>query len=80
MKRSCAGWKSMRELNSPCSNKHHIREECGVFGVFSPERKDLAPLTYYGLFALQHRARRARGSSSMTTAGQKDRFEKKIHA
>ena len=34
---------------------HHIHEECGVFGVFSEKRTDLARLAYYGLFALQHR-------------------------
>ena len=32
-----------------------IQEECGVFGIFSPETADLAPDVYYGLFALQHR-------------------------
>jgi amidophosphoribosyltransferase len=32
-----------------------IHEECGVFGVFSPARGDVATKTYYGLYALQHR-------------------------
>ena len=32
-----------------------IHEECGVFGVFSQQPADLASLTYYGLYALQHR-------------------------
>ena len=32
-----------------------LREECGVFGVYSPESYDVARMTYYGLFALQHR-------------------------
>ncbi|MDY6038114.1 MAG: amidophosphoribosyltransferase [Eubacterium sp.] len=32
-----------------------LKEECGLFGVFSPEKSDLAKTTYYGLFALQHR-------------------------
>ncbi len=39
----------------------HIHEECGVFGVFSPVRRDLAALTYYGLFALQHRGQESAG-------------------
>ncbi len=43
------------------SQKHHIHDECGVFGVFSRERKDLASLTYYGLFALQHRGQESAG-------------------
>ena len=33
----------------------HLKEECGVFGIFSPERTEVAATTYYGLFALQHR-------------------------
>jgi amidophosphoribosyltransferase len=33
---------------------------CGVFGVHAPER-DVARLTYFGLFALQHRGQEAAG-------------------
>ena len=33
---------------------------CGVFGVYAPER-DVARLTYFGLFALQHRGQEAAG-------------------
>ncbi len=36
------------------------REECGVFGVWSPGEA-VAKLTYYGLFALQHRGQEAAG-------------------
>ncbi len=32
-----------------------IREECGVFGVYSSTVQNLASMTYYGLYALQHR-------------------------
>ncbi len=39
----------------------HIHEECGVFGIYSPVRADLAPLTYYGLYALQHRGQESAG-------------------
>ena len=38
-----------------------LREECGVFGIFSNETDDLAPMTYYGLFALQHRGQESCG-------------------
>lgn len=38
-----------------------LREECGVFGVFSPERSDVASTAYYGLFALQHRGQESCG-------------------
>ncbi|MBV7295858.1 amidophosphoribosyltransferase [Corynebacterium sp. TAE3-ERU12] len=38
------------------------REECGVFGVWAPG-EDVAKLTYYGLFALQHRGQEAAGAA-----------------
>ena len=38
-----------------------IHEACGVFGAISPQRKDLARLTYYGLYALQHRGQESCG-------------------
>lgn len=38
-----------------------LREECGVFGVYSNETRDLAHMTYYGLFALQHRGQESCG-------------------
>jgi amidophosphoribosyltransferase len=36
------------------------RDECGVFGVFAPE-SEVARLTYFGLFALQHRGQESAG-------------------
>ncbi len=36
-------------------------EECGLFGIWSPKRSRLAPLVYYGLFALQHRGQESAG-------------------
>lgn len=36
------------------------RDACGVFGVWAPG-EDVAKLTYYGLFALQHRGQEAAG-------------------
>ena len=41
--------------------EHHIHEECGVFGVFSPQTTDVGTLAYYGLFALQHRGQESAG-------------------
>ena len=38
-----------------------INEECGVFGIFSDKKTDVAHLTYYGLFALQHRGQESAG-------------------
>jgi amidophosphoribosyltransferase len=36
------------------------REECGVFGIYAPG-EDVATLTYYGLYALQHRGQESAG-------------------
>ena len=39
----------------------NLREECGVFGVFSSEKSDVTSTSYYGLFALQHRGQESCG-------------------
>ncbi len=38
-----------------------LREECGVFGVYSPRRRDLSGMVYHALFALQHRGQESAG-------------------
>lgn len=38
-----------------------IHEECGVFGVYSKETADVAKISYYGLYALQHRGQESCG-------------------
>lgn len=38
-----------------------IHEECGVFGVISPQSMNAAQLVYYGLYALQHRGQESCG-------------------
>ncbi len=38
-----------------------IHEECGVFGVYSPENRSVANTVYYGLYALQHRGQESAG-------------------
>ncbi|WP_413227862.1 amidophosphoribosyltransferase [Actinomyces respiraculi] len=45
-----------------------IREECGVFGVWAPG-EDVSRLSYFGLFALQHRGQESAGIA--TTDGSK---------
>ncbi len=44
--------------DQPLDDEPH--EECGVFGVWAPG-EDVAKLTYYGLYALQHRGQEAAG-------------------
>ena len=38
-----------------------LHEECGIFGVYSPAKQDVARTAYYGLFALQHRGQESCG-------------------
>lgn len=38
-----------------------MHEECGVFGVYSAETRDVANTVYYGLYALQHRGQESCG-------------------
>ena len=44
---------------------HGPKDACGVFGVFAPS-EDVAQLTYYGLFALQHRGQESAGIAVST--------------
>lgn len=41
--------------------ENSIHEECGVFGIISPERTNVAHDVYYGLYALQHRGQEGSG-------------------
>lgn len=41
--------------------KDKFKEECGVFGVYSKSSLDVAKITYYGLYALQHRGQESAG-------------------
>ncbi len=50
----------MSSAASPDELERPIGEECGVFGVWAPG-EDVAKLTYYGLYALQHRGQEAAG-------------------
>ena len=38
------------------------QDACGVFGVWAPG-EDVAKLTYFGLYALQHRGQESAGSA-----------------
>lgn len=40
-----------------------MHEECGIFGVYAPG-EDVARLTYFGLYALQHRGQESAGIAS----------------
>ncbi|AOR23140.1 amidophosphoribosyltransferase [Clostridium taeniosporum] len=38
-----------------------FKDECGVFGVYTNKPLDVASMTYYGLYALQHRGQESAG-------------------
>ncbi|MDI6706165.1 MAG: amidophosphoribosyltransferase [Bacillota bacterium] len=38
-----------------------LREECGIFGIYGGENQGLSRITYYGLYALQHRGQESAG-------------------
>ncbi|MEA4815572.1 MAG: amidophosphoribosyltransferase [Lachnospiraceae bacterium] len=44
-----------------CNNEDTLKEECGVFGIYSKESYDIGRLVYYGLYALQHRGQESCG-------------------
>lgn len=45
-------------MHHPLNDSPH--EECGIIGIFAPN-EDVARMTYFGLFALQHRGEEAAG-------------------
>ena len=48
-----------------------LHEECGVFGIYDFDGKDVASTIYYGLFALQHRGQESCGIAVSDTEGPK---------
>lgn len=48
----------LRTEKAPFDSMH---EECGVFGVYSQENRNVAYTVYYGLYALQHRGQESAG-------------------
>ena len=52
--------KLKRSCRDDVGRDDQLHEECGVFGVWAPDR-DVARLTYFGLRALQHRGQESAG-------------------
>jgi amidophosphoribosyltransferase len=58
-----------KQINNFCSDIFEdndfrldkLNEECGVFGIFGRDNLDSARLTYYALYALQHRGQESAG-------------------
>ena len=51
---------ALRDPEMDAATDQGPKEECGVFGVWAPG-EEVAKLTYYGLYALQHRGQEAAG-------------------
>ncbi len=47
-------------MSNPLDHRDGPRDECGVFGIFSPG-SDVARLAYFALYALQHRGQESAG-------------------
>ncbi|AYE33279.1 amidophosphoribosyltransferase [Clostridium septicum] len=50
---------SLELILDPSNDK--FKDECGVFGVYANREMDVASMTYYGLYALQHRGQESAG-------------------
>src|SRR5947209_17650034 len=52
-------WSRYWETTAQADRPH---DECGVFGIYAPGQ-DVANITYFGLYALQHRGQESAGIS-----------------
>ncbi|MFN8632126.1 MAG: class II glutamine amidotransferase [Chloroflexota bacterium] len=55
-------------MTDPLDHRDGPRDECGVFGIFAPDR-DVARLSYFALFALQHRGQESAGIATAEAGG-----------
>ena len=58
-------------MNTEMEQTDKLGEECGVFGIYDFDGRDVASTIYYGLFALQHRGQESCGIAVSDTAGPK---------
>ncbi len=61
----------MKDSHSRQIMDEHLKEECGVFGMYDFDGNDVATSIYYGLFALQHRGQESCGIAVSDTMGPK---------
>lgn len=61
----------MKDSHSSQIMDKHLKEECGVFGMYDFDGNDVATSIYYGLFALQHRGQESCGIAVSDTMGPK---------
>ncbi len=58
-------------IHTQLETDDHLKEECGVFGMYDFDGNDVATSIYYGLFALQHRGQESCGIAVSETNGPK---------
>jgi amidophosphoribosyltransferase len=56
-------------VNRMMEDMDRLHEECGVFGMYDFDGKDVASAIYYGLYALQHRGQESCGIAVSDTEG-----------
>ena len=49
------------EMYVQYETEDRLKEECGVFGMYDFDGRDVASTIYYGLLALQHRGQESCG-------------------
>lgn len=59
------------QINDSYYDEDSLHEECGVFGVYDFDGRDVASTIYYGLYALQHRGQESCGIAVSDTQGPK---------
>jgi len=55
-------------MNDELTDRDGPRDECGVFGIFAPDH-DVARLSYFALYALQHRGQESAGIATSDLGG-----------
>src|ERR1700742_3659272 len=55
-------------MHDPHDHREGPRDECGVFGIYAPGQ-EVARLTYFALFALQHRGQESAGIATAPVGG-----------
>jgi amidophosphoribosyltransferase len=58
----------MTELHPDPDPRDGPRDECGVFGIYAPEQ-EVSRLTYFALYALQHRGQESAGIAAADRGG-----------
>src|SRR5580700_3633396 len=66
--RSPGGRPSPSEGPVGCWPEEHVRDECGVFGLYAPGH-EVSRLSYFALYALQHRGQESAGIAAADRGG-----------